>query len=57
MLPKEKPCENCIHKRVCEAKGKFDEIDVKITHPFFSVKIECSQFEVQTNKQAKVIGG
>ena len=44
MLP-EKPCEKCIHKKVCEATKKFDEINVNITHPFFRAKIECSEFE------------
>lgn len=56
MLPKERPCETCIHKKVCEAKGKYDEIDVKVTHPFFSVKIECSQFEMQ-KPATRIIGG
>lgn len=55
MLPKEKPCERCIHKRVCEAKGKYDEIDVKVTHQFFKVKIECSQFQADEPKP-KILG-
>lgn len=45
MLPKERPCDTCNHKRVCEAKGKFDEIDVSVTHPFFKVKIVCEQYQ------------
>ena len=45
MLPNEKPCDNCIHKRVCEASKKFDEINVQITHPFFKAKIECIEFQ------------
>ena len=44
MLPN-KPCENCIHKKVCEASKKFDEIDIKITHPFFKAMIECTEFQ------------
>lgn len=44
MLPKEKPCDKCIHKGVCEAKNKYEEIDIKITHKFFEAKITCSQF-------------
>ena len=55
MLPKEKPCERCIHKKVCEAKGKYEEIDIKVTHPFFKVKVECTQFEESMNKP-RIIG-
>lgn len=44
MLPN-KPCEHCIHKKVCEASKKFDEIDVKITHPFFKARIDCTEFQ------------
>ncbi len=47
MLPN-KPCDNCIHKKVCEASKKFDEIDVKITHPFFKARIECTEFQSGT---------
>ena len=56
MLPKEKPCDKCIHNKVCEAKNKYDEIDIKITHQFFTTKIECSQFE-ESKPRPKVIGG
>lgn len=45
MLPNEKPCDNCIHKRVCEASKKFDEINVHITHPFFKARIECTEYQ------------
>lgn len=45
MLPNEKPCNECIHKRVCEASKKFDEINVQVTHPFFKAKIECIEFQ------------
>lgn len=55
MLPKEKPCDRCIHKNVCEARNKYEDIDIKITHPFFTAKIVCSQF--QENKPTpKIIG-
>ena len=56
MLPKEKPCDRCIHRKVCESKGKYEEIDIKVTHPFFNVRIECSQFE-ESKPRPKVIGG
>ena len=57
MLPKEKPCDRCIHRKVCEAKNKYEEIDVKVTHPFFKVKIECSEFEeVKQEPVTKIIG-
>ena len=45
MLPNEKPCNDCIHKRVCEASKKFDEINVSVTHPFFKARIECVEFQ------------
>lgn len=44
MLPDERPCITCMHKKVCEASKKFDEIDVTITHPFFKAKIVCSEY-------------
>lgn len=47
MLPNKKPCENCIHKKVCEATKKFDEINVTVTHPFFKAQIECTEFRQQ----------
>jgi len=56
MLPKEKPCDKCIHRNVCEARAKFEEIDIKITHQFFKAKIECTQFE-ESRPKPKVIGG
>ena len=56
MLPKEKPCDRCIHKNVCEARNKYEEIDIKISHPFFTAKIVCSQFE-ENKPKPKVIGG
>ncbi len=57
MLPKEKPCETCIHKKVCEAKAKYEEINISITHPFFRAKIECTEYEAETIKTPKMIGG
>lgn len=58
MLPKEKPCENCIHRKVCEATKRFQEIEVKVTHPFFIVKVDCSQFEEKRiETKTKIRGG
>ena len=45
MLPSERPCENCIHRKVCEASKKFDEITVTVSHPFFKARIECTEFQ------------
>ena len=56
MLPKEKPCERCIHKNVCEARNKYEEIDIKVSHPFFTAKIVCSQFQENTTQRPKLIG-
>lgn len=51
MLPNERPCDNCIHKKVCEATKKFDEIN--ITHPFFKAKIECTEFQHKPSQLLK----
>jgi len=56
MLPKERPCDTCNHRKVCEARNRYDEIDIKITHPFFKVRVECSQFE-PSKPRPRVIGG
>ena len=57
MLPKERPCDSCMHKRVCEARNRYEEIDVKIPHEFFKVKITCKEYIEQKAEQVKVIGG
>ena len=58
MLPKERPCDSCIHKRVCVAREKFDGIEVKVPHEFFQVNISCSQYvELKVERTTKVIGG
>lgn len=58
MLPKERPCDSCSHKRVCAAREKFDEIEVKVPHEFFKVKITCTQYlEMRAESKPKVIGG
>ena len=55
MLPNKKPCENCIHKKVCEATKKFDEINVTVTHPFFKAQIECTEFREGLVKKSESI--
>ena len=57
MLPKERPCDTCIHRKVCEAKSKYDEINVTVTHAFFTVKVECSQyFEAKPEPKTRIVG-
>lgn len=58
MLPSKKPCDDCIHKKVCEATKKFDEINIEVTHPFFEAKIECREYhkrpDVLTKKSESI---
>lgn len=38
------PCCRCIHKKVCEATKCLNEIKYTVTHPFFNIKVECTEF-------------
>lgn len=38
------PCYTCIHNRVCNAKSCFAETEVKTTHPYIVVKLECAEY-------------
>jgi hypothetical protein len=44
-----KPCESCIHNKVCSAKRAFEETEVKTTHPYVKVTLECTEFYAKPN--------
>ena len=38
------PCDTCIHNRVCNVRKFFKETEVKTTHPFIKVTLECTEY-------------
>ena len=44
MIRKDIPCDNCIHNKVCNVRKQFEETEVKTTHPYIIVKLECTEF-------------
>lgn len=38
------PCDDCIHKNVCNVRKNFEETKVETTHPYIIVKLECTEF-------------
>lgn len=38
------PCESCIHNKVCNTRKCFEETEVKTTHPYIKVILECTEF-------------
>ena len=38
------PCESCIHNKVCNTRKCFEETEVKTTHPYVKVILECTEF-------------
>lgn len=44
MIPIKYPCDTCVHNKVCGAKTCFKETEVKTTHPFILVKLECTEY-------------
>ena len=41
---KEMSCDTCIHQNVCNVRKKFEETEVKTTHPFIKVTLECTEY-------------
>lgn len=41
---KEMPCDTCMHQNVCNVRKKFEETEVKTTHPFIKVTLECTEY-------------
>lgn len=41
---KELLCDTCAHSRVCTAKKQFEETEVKTTHPYVKVTLECTEY-------------
>lgn len=38
------PCCSCIHRKVCNAKICLNELKYTIVHPFFKIKVECTEY-------------
>lgn len=38
------PCCRCIHKKVCSATRCLNEMKYTVAHPFFIIKVECTEF-------------
>lgn len=41
---KEMPCDTCVHSRVCTVRKQFEETEVKTTHPYINVILECTEY-------------
>ncbi len=38
------PCSDCAHEVVCSVKSCMEQTEVKTTHPYIIVVVECQQF-------------
>lgn len=38
------PCDNCIHKNVCNVKELFGETKFETTHPFVDIQVRCTEY-------------
>lgn len=38
------PCCRCIHKKVCTATKCLNDIKYTVVHPFFNIRVECTEF-------------
>ena len=47
------PCESCIHNKVCGARTCFEETEVKTTHPYVKVILECTEFYAKPQQRSK----
>lgn len=45
------PCESCIHNKVCNVRKCFEETDVKTTHPYIKVTLECTEFYAKPHQR------
>lgn len=43
-LIREYPCDTCIHNKVCTVITCFKETEIKTTHPFIKVNLECTEY-------------
>ncbi len=41
---KEMPCDTCAHQRVCNVRKCFEATEVKTTHPYIKVILECTEY-------------
>ena len=44
MIREDIPRNKCIHNKVCNVRKQFEETEVKTTHPYIIVKLECTEF-------------
>lgn len=40
----EVPCDSCAHNRVCQVRKCFVETEIKTTHPYIKVTLECTEY-------------
>lgn len=38
------PCNTCLHNRVCTVRKQFEETEVRTTHPYIKVTLECTEW-------------
>ena len=38
------PCDSCIHKNVCTVRSCFEETEIKTTHPYIKVTLDCTEY-------------
>ncbi len=43
-LVHEIPCDSCAHNRVCTVRECFVETEIKTTHPYIKVTLECTEY-------------
>lgn len=39
------PCNDCIHKNVCNVKSCFEETKFETTHPFVDIQVRCTEYQ------------
>ena len=38
------PCDSCAHNKVCTVRKCFEETEIKTTHPYIKVTVECTEY-------------
>lgn len=51
MVERDIPYDKCIHNRVCNVRRQFEQTEVKTTHPYIIVKLECTEFYKDVDKR------
>ena len=39
------PCNDCIHKNVCNVRTCFEETKFETTHPFVDIQVRCTEYK------------